>query len=174
MAKPASKPSPRGSTWDSEENEAKNNFVGFNSIGDFVYGALLSAKQVPSTLPDKKGELQWIYTVKVYECEYHVLDAKKRVVDESIVVEAGEIISVVREPVGGRSMIDSRMERVKVGQVFGLKFTEELEPKTRGYNPTKVIKVFTPKDRAGGFEMDAEVEAAHAGKQAVDEFDKAE
>lgn len=149
------------SNWDSDENEAKNSFVGFNEIGDYVLGALLSKKQVPSTLPDKKGELQWIYEVKVRECVYHVLDEKKRVIDEAIEPEKDSIVSV-----GGRSMIDSRMARVKVGQVFGLKFTEELEAKTRGYNPTKLIKVYTPKGDDGDYEMDAEV----LSQKEVDEF----
>ena len=164
MKKTATK-SAVGPSWDSAENEAKNNFVGFNEIGDFVYGALLSRKQVPSTLPDKKGELQWIYEVKVHTpkgaeagCIYHVLDEKKRVIDEPVTVDDGEIISV-----GGRKMIDSRMARITIGQIFGLKFTEELEAKTRGYNPTKLIKVFTPKDSNGEFLTDEDVVAAQAG-----------
>jgi hypothetical protein len=49
------------------------------------------------------------------------------------------------------------MARIKIGQVVGLKFVEELEAKTRGYNPTKLIKVFTPKDASGEFEMDEEI-----------------
>ena len=153
-------------SWDSPENEAKNNFVGFNEIGDYILGALVSAKQVPSTLPDKKGELQWIYEMKVRDCSYHLLDEKKRVIDEAIVPQVGDIVSV-----GGRKMIDSRMARIKVGQVVGLKFVEELEAKTRGYNPTKLIKVFTPKGRDGEFEMDEEVVAA-AGGELADEFSK--
>ena len=151
------------SGWDDESNEAQNNFMKFNEIGDFIYGALLTAKQVPSTLPDKKGEMQWIYEFKVYECLYHDLDDKKRVLPDAVEPTKGDIISV-----GGRKTIDSRMARIKIGQMVGLKFTEELPAKTRGYNPTKLIKVFTPKDRTGEFEFDAEVVAAHAAS----DFDK--
>lgn len=137
------------SSWDAPENEAQNNFVSWSEVGDFIYGTLISMKEVPSTLPDKKGEMQKVYEVKIKEGIYHTLDEKKRVVEEPITLEEGDIISV-----GGRKTIDSRMARVKVGQIFGLKFTEELPAKTKGYNPTKLIKVFTPKDASGNFLVD--------------------
>src|SRR3990167_10909846 len=95
--------------------------------------------------------MQKIYTVKVKECQYHVLDEKKRVVVEPVVLEDGDIVSV-----GGRKIIDSRMDRVKLGQVFGLKFKEELPPKTKGYSATKLITVYTPKDESGEPQMDEE------------------
>jgi hypothetical protein len=51
------------------------------------------------------------------------------------------------------------MANIKVGQVFGLKFIETQPAKTKGFNPVKVIKVFTPKMADGEFEMDTEVVA---------------
>lgn len=139
-------------SWDAPENEAQNNFVSWGQVGDFVYGVLLKVKSVPSTLPDKKGQMQNVYEVKVKECSYHILDEKKRVVEEAIEPQEGEVVSV-----GGRSGIDSRMTRLKIGQVFGLKFVEEIPSKTKGYNPTKAIKVFTPKGKDGEYLMDQEV-----------------
>lgn len=136
--------------WDAPENEATNNFFKWGDVGDYVLGTLVSKKQVPSTLPDKKGEMQFIYEFKVREGEYHELDAKGNPGDV-VELNAGDIINV-----GGRSMYDSRMARVKIGQVAGLKFTEELPAKTKGYNPTKLIKVFTPKGDDNEFEMDQE------------------
>lgn len=148
-AKTASK---KVDAWDSPENEAQNSFVSWGQPGDFIYGTLISTKKVKSTLPDKEGQLQNVYEVKVKDCSYHVLDDKKRVIEDAIIPEEGAIVSV-----GGRAFIDSRMAHVKVGQVFGLKFEEELPAKTKGYNPTKVIKVFTPRDPSGnGFLMDEE------------------
>lgn len=136
--------------WDSPENEAQNSFVGWGQVGDYVFGTLIGTKKVKSTLPGKEGEMQNVYEVKVKECSYHVLDDKKRVVEEAVEPEEGSIVSV-----GGRAFIDSRMAHVKIGQVFGLKFEEELAAKTKGFNPTKVIKVFTPRDKdTGGFQMD--------------------
>ena len=95
--------------------------------------------------------MQKIYEVKVKEGQYHVLDDKKKVVPEPIILQEGDITSV-----GGRKTIDSRMARIKIGQVFGLKFNEELPAKTKGFNPTKLIKVFTPRNADGSFEMDEE------------------
>lgn len=138
------------SSWDSAENEAKNNFISWSEIGDYVLGTLVSTTKKASTLPDKAGQMQNIYEIKVREAQYHVLDDKKRVVEEPIILKEGDTISV-----GGRDMIDSRMAKIKVGQIVGLKFTEELPAKVKGYNPTKLIKVFAPKDPStGDFEMD--------------------
>lgn len=145
-------------SWDAPENEAQNNFVSWGQEGDFVFGTLVGVREVKSTLPDKAGELQKIYDVRVKECSYHALDDKKRVIEEAITPAEGDLVSV-----GGRKTIDSRMARIKVGQVFGLKFVEEQPAKTKGYNPTKLIKVFTPKNAKGEFEMDEEFLASQGG-----------
>lgn len=145
--------------WDAPENEAANNFVSWGQVGDYVYGTVIGIREVKSTLPDRAGEIQKIYDFKVKECSYHVLDAKKRVVEEPVVPNEGDIVSV-----GGRKSIDSRMARVKVGQIVGLKFVEEIESKTKGYNATKAIRVFTPKLASGEFEMDEAFLAAQKGE----------
>lgn len=138
-------------SWDDESNEAQNNFVSWGKVDDFVFGTLIGIREVESTLPDKKGEKQLIYDVKVEECKYHQLDDKKNPIEPAEEPQAGEMVSV-----GGRKTIDSRMARVKLGQKFGLKFTEEIPAKTKGYNATKLIKVFTPKDAQGNYWMDEE------------------
>lgn len=151
------------SAWDSDENEATNNFLKWGDVGDYVLGTLISKKQVPSTLEDKKGEMQWVYELKVKEGEYHDIDPKtKGPTGDAIVLNEGDIINV-----GGRSMYDSRMARVKIGQVVGLKFTEVLPAKSKSRSDTKLIKTYTPKGDDGEFEMDtvflAEKEAAEFG-----------
>ena len=150
-------------SWDSDENEATNNFLKWGDVGDFVLGTLISKKQVPSTLEDRKGELQWIYEVKVKEGQYHDMDAKKNPIEPVIELNEGDIINV-----GGRSMYDSRMARVKVGQIFGLKFTEVLPAKSKSRSDTKLIKTYTPKGDDGEFQMDTEFlqerEVAEFGK----------
>ena len=148
--------------WDSDENEAANNFVSWGQPGDFVYGTLIAVRQVKSTLPDKAGQMQNIFDFKVKECSYHTLDEKKRVVEEAVVSNEGDIVSV-----GGRASIDSRMARAKVGQIVGLKFIEEIPSKTKGYNATKAIRVYFPKNADGTLEMDEEWLASQA-----DELDK--
>lgn len=141
----------KNTLWDDPINEAQNNFISWGQVGDFVYGTLVGIREVKSTLPDKAGEMQKIYDVKVKECSYHILDEKKRVVEDAIVPAEGDLVSI-----GGRKSIDSRMARVALGQVFGLKFVEEIPAKTKGYNPTKAIKVFTPKNSAGKPVVDQE------------------
>lgn len=153
------------SAWDSEENEATNNFLKWGDIGDYVFGTLTSKKQVPSTLEDRRGEMQWVYEIKVKEGEYHDIDSKTKLpIGDAIVLNEGDVISV-----GGRSMYDNRMARVKVGQMVGLKFTEVLEATKKGRSDTKRIKTFTPRGDDGEFEMDAvflaEKEASEFGNE---------
>lgn len=143
-------------SWDDESNEVGNSFVAWSEVGDYILGTLVSVKESPSTLPDKAGEMQKIYGIKVRDCSYHNLDEKKRIIPEAVVPLKGSVISV-----GGRKMIDSRMAQVRIGQIVGLKFVEELAAKTKGYNATKLIKVFTPKLDNGEFEMDEEFIAAN-------------
>ena len=137
--------------WDDESNLAQNNFVSWGAPGDFVLGTLIGVRDVKSTLPGKEGQNQKIYDVLVKECKFHKLDEKKRVSDDLTVIDEGEVVSL-----GGRQSIDSRMRQVKLGQVFGAKFIEEIAAKTKGFNPTKVIKIFVPKNEKGDYEMNNE------------------
>jgi hypothetical protein len=150
--------------WDDEENEVESNFISFGQEGDYIYGALLAPRrEVPNKLSDK-GATQFLYEVKVHDCEYHKLDKKKKVIDEPVEPEEGETIII-----GGKAGFDHKLARLKVGQLFGIKFVEELEPKISGHNPTKVFKVFLPKDNDGEFMMDDEVlEGAKADKKGND------
>ena len=134
-----------------ESNEVASSFIKWGQEGDHILGTLIGSRQVPSTLPDKKGELQWIYEIKVDRGEYHDIDEKKRTVDEATVLEPGSTVSV-----GGRKTIDGRMRQIKLGQKVGLKFIEELPAKTKGYNATKLIKVYAPKNADGSPQMDEE------------------
>lgn len=134
--------------WDDESNEAQSNFVSWGSIGDFILGTLIGVREVKSTLPGKEGEIQKVYDMEVKECAYHQLDDKKNPIEPAETPEENSVISV-----GGRKTIDSRMLRAKLGQIVGLKYVEELPAKTKGFNPTKVIKVFFPKEATGELKM---------------------
>lgn len=152
--------------WDDEENEAKSINFKFGRYadedykGDRILGVLLSKRQVPNKLSDKAGAMQWVYEVKVRECEYHQTDKKGNPVDESTEIEEGEIVNVY-----GKPFFDARMRTVKIGQVFGLKYVGDLEATVSGHNDTKEIKVYTPKGDDGEFEMDAEVAAAQEAEE---------
>lgn len=153
-------PKKKKEDWDNEENEAKSINFKFGKPadedykGDRVFGVLLSKRQIPNKLSSKAGAMQWLYEVKVRECEYHELDKKKNPVEPSIEIESGETINVY-----GKPFFDGRMRGVKGGQVFGLKYIGDLEAKVEGHNDTKEIKVYTPRDENGEFEMDEDVVA---------------
>lgn len=138
--------------WDSEENEVKSNFAKFNvPQEDKVMGTLISKRQVKSNLPGKEGELVWLYELKVDEGTFHALDEKKKLIDEPIEADPGSFWTV-----GGKPGIDNQMRNVKLGQKVGFKFIDETPAKTKGFNPSKNIRVYTPKDTDGEFQMDTE------------------
>ena len=150
----------KGDSWDSSENEVQSNWVKFNvPMEDKIMGTLIAVREVKSTLPGKEGELVKIYELKADEGTFHELDDKKKVVEEPVVIEAGTFWSV-----GGKPIIDRQMQNVKVGQKVGFKYTEEVPSKTKGFNPSKTIKVYTPKNDDGSFKMDAEFLAEKESK----------
>lgn len=158
MAKTVVAKKSKGSGWDSEENEAQSinfkfgRFADEDYKGDRVLGVLLSKRQVPNKLSQKKDAMQWVYETKVRECEFHLTDKKGNPNDESTVIETGAIVNIY-----GKPFFDGKMRQVKVGQVFGLKYVSDLPARSEGMNDTKEIKVFLPKDSDGEYEMDAEV-----------------
>lgn len=163
----------KGKRWDDESNEVESNFISFAVSeadaeshdaegGDFIYGALLAPRrEVPNKLAEKPGTMQFLYEIKVHEARYHKLDKKKKVIDEAIEPEAGDTIIL-----GGKAGFDHKLAHLKVGQMFGVKFIEEQEAKVAGRNPTKIFKVFIPKDAKGEVQMDESI----AVGQTFDDF----
>jgi len=43
--------------------------------------------------------------------------------------------------IGGKAGIDAQMRNVKIGQTFGMRFSEERPSKNKTFSPSKVIKV---------------------------------
>lgn len=156
--------------WDSEENEAVSISFKFGRPadedykGDRVFGTLVSKRQVPNKLSATPDAKQWAYEVKVKECEFHMTDKKNNPVDESTVIEEGNIITVY-----GKPFFDGRMRGVKRGQIFGLKYIGDLEAKVAGHNDTKEIKTYTPKGDDNEFLMDEEFLAADSNDDGFDE-----
>ncbi len=150
-----------------ESNEIPSNWMKFNvPTEDKVFGTLIAKRTMKSTIPGQEGKLVNIYELKSDYGSYHVLDEKKKVVDEPITVEAGAFYSV-----GGTAVIDRQMQNIKVGQKIGFKFIEERPSKTKGFAPAKVVKVFAPKSDDGSYKMDTEwLEAENSLDK---EFDKA-
>ena len=122
----------------SSENEVKSNWMKFTQIGDYILGTLVDVREMQSQLPGKEGEIVKVYEIKAAEGEFHEIDDKKHIIEAPVTVVEGEFYNV-----GGKPKIDVQMRKVKLGQIVGLKMTDEKPSKTKGFNPTKIIKVFT-------------------------------
>ncbi len=145
----------------SESNEVQSNWMKFNvPLEDKVAGTLINKRTMKSTLSE--GKIVNVYEMKVDEGTLHALDDKKKVVDEPIVLQAGDFVSV-----GGTAVIDRQMQNIRIGQKIGLKFIEEKPSKTKGFAPAKIVKVYAPKNEDGTPTMDEDF----LHQKAVDEFE---
>lgn len=146
-----------------EANEVTSNFVSFNvPLEDKIMGTLIAVREVKSTLPTKAGKMEKVYDLKADYGSFHKLDKKKKIIDEPVIVNAGEIWSVSKES------LYTAMRNVRLGQKVGFKFMEEKEAKQAGFNPAKIVKVFTPKNDDGSYKMDDEWLAEKADEPAFD------
>lgn len=148
-----------------DSNVVVSNWVKFSQIGDKIMGTLIAKRTMKSSIPGKEGEMVTVYDVKADYGSFHVLDDKKKVIEEPVTIGEGEIYSI-----GGKDMIDRQMTNVKVGQKVGFKFTEEVPSKTKSFAPAKVIKIFTPKNDDGKYKMDDEWIASN-NSASLDDFD---
>jgi hypothetical protein len=115
--------------------EVKSQWVKFGKISDWIRGTLTDVRSVPSQLPGKQDEMVKLYEFIAAGGSFHgITDGK--VDSEPTVLEQGSFWTV-----GGKPGIDNQMRNVKLGQIFGMRFSEEKPSKTKGFNPTKVIKV---------------------------------
>ena len=119
-----------------DENAMKSNFITWGKPGDFVVGTLLSKRQVENNISGK-SVMQTIYEFKVQEGLFHTLDERKNPVEPAVIMSPGEVYNV-----GGKLAVDAQMRNIRIGAILGMKFLEEKPSKTKGYNPTKVIKVY--------------------------------
>lgn len=150
--------------WDDPENEVQSNWMKFNiPLEDKIHGTLIAKRQVASQMQGKEGQKQWQYDIKTDEATvYHKLDEAMKLVDEPIHISPGEVYSV-----GGTVVIDRQMQNIKIGQIVGLKFIEEVPAKIKGHHPAKIVKVYAPKGEDGSPLMDDEF----LQQRAVDEYD---
>lgn len=123
-----------------EENEIKSQFISWGKPGDQFVGTLAGKREVENQISGTK-ELQTIYEFKMHEGSFHQLDEKKNPIEPAILVIRDEMWSV-----GGKAAIDAQMRNVKLGMIVGMKFIEEKPSQTKGYNPTKVIKIYCAKE----------------------------
>lgn len=124
----------------SDANESKSAFVKFGKVGDYVQGTLVGMRAVNSSLPGKENELVKIYEFLASGGEFHEMDDNKNPIDPSVKIEPNTYWLV-----GGKPGIDNQMRKAKIGQIIGMKFADTKAAKTKGFNATKIIKVYLGK-----------------------------
>jgi len=136
-----------------EENEVKPDYknLAWGRVGDWFKGTLTdNTRQIPNNLSQKK-EMQTIFEFKAHGGSFH--DIINKVVQEiPTVVNKGEFWSLITS----KPALLSVLNKVKIGQVVGLRFKESKEAKTPGFDDAKIISVYPG-------EMDAEYQGETAG-----------
>lgn len=132
------------------ENEAKATFVKWGKVGDWLKGTLHERRQIKSTLPGQEGKMQNIYDFYAHGGVYHETivttdpaTGGKTTTFKPVVLAPGALVSVGGGTVGdNKNAIDNGMRNVKIGQVFGIRFTEIKPSKSKGFQDQKVRKVY--------------------------------
>lgn len=125
-------------TAESQWQEVKSSTVSFGKVGDNIEGTLTDIV-VREVQDDKKGLVRKnVYEIKSDKGEYHETDENKKAIEPGIKCGAGDYFIVW----GGRETIDGGMKKAKIGQKVKVVFTEQGEPKKKGYSGFKMIKVY--------------------------------
>ncbi len=122
-----------------EKNEVKNSYnnIKFGKEGDWFRGVLTeNTRQMENKLSEKR-EMQTIFEFKAQGGSLHLIN--DRVVDEEATeVQPGEYWSFIT----GKQALLNQLKKAKLGQVVGLKFSETVKSKTKGFGDAKIIKVY--------------------------------
>jgi len=120
-----------------DKNQLKSAYISWGKPGDYFAGTLMGKRQMENKLKNPP-EMQTVYEFKCSEGRFFTLDGNKNPVADATVIKEGDVYNV-----GGKKAIDAQMRNVKIGQVVGMKFIEETPAKTKGFNATKVIRVYS-------------------------------
>lgn len=139
-----------------EKNKVKTSAIKWGKVGDWIRGTLTdNTREIPNTLSDKE-EMQRVFEFKIHGGQFHnIVD---RVVDSKpTILNKGDFWTVFAKP-----GLANQLRNAKIGQIIGLRFSKELEPKIKGYNKTKVIDVYLGA-------MDQEYQGETLGDYQIDE-----
>lgn len=123
--------------------EVKNSFWKKGKRGDNIIGTLVSVREIQSQLPGKEKEMVKIYEIKADGGLTHDTDANKQPIEPAIVIKEGEFWNVGGGSKESPSMIDNQFRNIKLGQKVKIEYVDDKEPKKKGFNGMKVIKVYT-------------------------------
>lgn len=120
-------------------NEAKTSWIKWGKPGDWVRGTLTNVREIQNNFPGKEGEKVKIYEFMAAGGSFHHFQkvaGVTQVEETATILEPGSLWNI-----GGKAGIDSQMRNVKIGQVFGMRYSEDKPNKNPSFSPTKVIKV---------------------------------
>lgn len=130
--------------------EAKRPQIKFGKIGDWFKGTIVDNTREIENKLSAKHEMQLICEFKMFGGSFHNIE-NKVVMDEPTVLEQGEFYSYF-----AKGPVKVQLQRAKIGQIVGLRFTEERPNAQPGLNATKIIKVYLG-------EMDPDYQGEQAG-----------
>ena len=117
-------------------NEAKSTIMKFGKVGDWFKGTLTdNTREIENTLSGK-GDMQRIFEFKGIGGSLHGITNK--VVNET----PDEITPGTFYSFFAKSFMKDQLKAAKIGQIIGLRFTEEKKATKPGFNNTKIIKVY--------------------------------
>lgn len=139
---------------DENKQEVTYNNLKFGKVGDYFRGVLAdNSKQILNKL-SKTREMQTVYEFKAQGGKFH--NIKDRIVDKEVTtIVAGDFWSYIT----GKPALVGQLKKAAIGQIVGFKFSRTDEPKTPGFDKTKIIDVYIG-------EMDPEYQGETAGDQA--------
>jgi len=120
-----------------EKNEVKSNWWVKGKPGDWVKGTLVDVREMESQLPGQTGKMVKIYEFLTSGGSFHRLDDNKQPITPAVEIMEGEYWMI-----GGNQSLDNQMRNMKKGQIVGIRFTETKPAKQKGFNPSKVLKVY--------------------------------
>ena len=110
-----------------DKNEVQPQSINWGKIGDHIFGVKVGQRGDVTTKFGKNS----IYELKAEGGVFHTKEG------EEVTLKAGEVWGVW----GRNDIFDAQMNRMQIGQKFGLKFVES-KPSLMG-NDAKIIKVYT-------------------------------
>ena len=116
--------------------EAKRPQIKMGKVGDWFKGTLVDNTREIENKLSAKHEMQIIAEFKMHGGSFHDI-SDKVVAENATVVVPSDFMSYF-----AKGMVRDQLKKAKLGQVIGIRFTEERSPSQPGFNPTKIIKVF--------------------------------
>lgn len=124
-----------------DDNQVKGNYISWGKVGDYVKGTLVEVREKDCRLPNHEGERQKEYEIKVEVGQFHNIDENKMPVEPSVVIERGQFYRFSGKA-SFKSALDDSMRKIKIGQIVGIRFSDEVPSKTKGYAKAKILKVY--------------------------------